>query len=202
MAMFVLGIAVFLPFSAFCLGCGYIWGVGKGFAIMYPTMFIMSASLYALSRKLGGSDLLQKLLERDAEVLRVSQQLLSTSTRDAAILNALLCFVPMSMGMHVYVFILSDLSVPLFVVTFCLGMLPNTLVYLFLGSSAYDSSVNLHDAHQHNLSIFMLCLSVFFLIFLAFFVSNKVKSILGRGARNSDDAEAGAADDEATALLQ
>jgi hypothetical protein len=73
---------------------------------------------------------------------------------------------------------------------------------LFLGSSAYDSSVNLHDAHQHNLSIFMLCLSVFFLIFLAFFVSNKVKSILGRGARNSDDAEAGAADDEATALLQ
>lgn len=202
MATFILSISIFLPFSAFCLGCGYIWGVGKGFAIMYPTLIVMSASLYALSRKLGGGALIQKLLERDAEVLRVSQQLLTTSTRDAAILNALLCFVPMSMGMHVYVFCFSDLSVSLFVLTFCVGMLPNTLVYLFLGNSAYESSVNLHDAHQHNLSIFMLCVSVFFLLFLAFFVSNKVKSIIGRGARNSDDAEAGVQGDETTSLLQ
>lgn len=136
-AMFVFGIALFLPFSAFCLGCGYIWGVGKGFAILYPSLILMSATLYGISRKLGGGALIQKLLERDAEVLRVSQQLLTTSTRDAAILNALLCFVPMSMGMHVYMFVISDLSVALFVVTFCVGMLPNTLVYLFLGSSAY-----------------------------------------------------------------
>ena len=201
-AMFILGIALFLPFSAFCLGCGYIWGVGKGFCILYPSLIAMSALLYALVRKLGGGALIQKLLERDTEVLRISQQLLSTSVRDAAILNALLCFVPMSMGMHVYMFVISELSVPVFVVTFCVGMLPNSLVYLFLGNSAYESSVNLHDAHQHNLSVFMLCLSIFFLLFLAFFVSNKVKSIIGRGARNSDDAEAGVQDDETSALLQ
>jgi hypothetical protein len=48
----------------------------------------------------------------------------------------------------------------------------------------------------------MLCLSIFFLIFLAFFVSNKVKSIIGKNARNSDDAEAGVVEDETTALLQ
>lgn len=101
-AMFISGIAFFLPFSAFCLGCGYIWGVGQGFAILYPSMIIMSASLYAAARKLGAGPLIQKLLERDPEVLKISQQLLSTSTRDAAILNSLLCFVPMSMGMHVY----------------------------------------------------------------------------------------------------
>ena len=101
-AMFISGIAFFLPFSAFCLGCGYIWGVGQGFAILYPSMIIMSASLYAAARKLGAGPLIQKLLERDPEVLKISQQLLSTSPRDAAILNSLLCFVPMSMGMHVY----------------------------------------------------------------------------------------------------
>ena len=201
-AMFIFGIALFLPFSAFCLGCGYIWGVGKGFAILYPSLIFMSAFLYVLARKLGGAALIQKLLERDAEVLRISQQLLATSTRDAALLNFLLCFVPMSMGMHVYMFVVSELSVPVFVTTFCVGMLPNTLVYLFLGNSAYESSTNLHDAHQHNLSIIMLCVSVFFLLFLAFFVSSKVKSIIGRGARNSDDAEAGAPDDETTSLLQ
>jgi uncharacterized membrane protein YdjX (TVP38/TMEM64 family) len=136
MTMFVFGIALFLPFSAFCLGCGYIWGVGKGFAILYPSLMLMSVSLYALCRAIGGGALIQKLLERDAEVLRISQQLLTTSTRDAAILNALLCFVPMSMGMHVYMFVISDLSALMFAATFCLGMLPNTLVYLFLGSSA------------------------------------------------------------------
>jgi uncharacterized membrane protein YdjX (TVP38/TMEM64 family) len=198
---FVLCIAVFLPFSAFCLGCGYIWGAGKGFLIIYPSMMLMSTSLYVLTRKAGGAALIQRLLERDAEVLRVSQLLLSTSTRDAAVLNALLCFVPMSMGMHVYLFVVSELSIPVFVSTFCLGMLPNTLVYLFLGNSAYESTTNLHDAHQHNLSIFMFCFSGFFLLFLAFFVGSKVKSIIGRSSRNSDDAEAASITDESSGLL-
>jgi hypothetical protein len=48
----------------------------------------------------------------------------------------------------------------------------------------------------------MLCVSLFFLLFLAFFVSHKVKSIIGRSARNSDDAETGSRDDEASLLLQ
>jgi len=74
-ALFIFGIALFLPFSAFCLGCGYIWGVGKGFAILYPSLIFMSASLYYLARKLGGAALVQKLLERDTEVLRYAQSL-------------------------------------------------------------------------------------------------------------------------------
>jgi uncharacterized membrane protein YdjX (TVP38/TMEM64 family) len=129
--IFSFGMVVILPYTPFCVACGYIWGLRNGILVQTFAIFLSSGFIYGI----GG--LVKHYIPMTVIQNREWTKLLNEIDEDwrrGAKINLLFCFIPMPYGTHAYIFALSNHAFLTYVIVFELGMVGHTLLNLGIGT--------------------------------------------------------------------
>jgi uncharacterized membrane protein YdjX (TVP38/TMEM64 family) len=129
--IFSLGMVAMLPYTPFCIACGYIWGLTVGILVQTLAIFLSSGCIYGVGGLIKHYMPMTLIHNREWTKLLIE---IDDDWRKGAKINLLLCFIPMPYGTHVYIFALSDHAFLAFVTVFELGMIGHTLLNLGIGT--------------------------------------------------------------------
>ena len=140
--LFSLGMLFLMPFTPFCIVCGFIYGMWDGIWVQVFCISVSSALIFYCVSYTGKAQIRDSLKHRCEKYVIALEKIQGDRWKNAQ-LNFILCLIPMPYGVHVYIFALFDSPFTLFLFPFQAGMLLHVLCNLFIGSSL---ALNLNNA--------------------------------------------------------
>lgn len=139
-AVYIVAAVAFVPQIALTIPAGFSYGVAEAFAISWAASFVAACIAFALGRSLL-RDRIVRHYRRDRRIAELDRAVRARGTLVVMLLRLSPMFPFAAIN---YVMASTAIRPRQFVVGTLIGLVPNTLLYVYLGSIAPDAVALLH----------------------------------------------------------